>query len=56
MMFGYTVIKEEDKRKSIEEIIMVESGNKVLLEGINNMKEKIVMLKANCLKLDPTLE
>lgn len=40
----------------MDDITRLKKGNEILLDGINNMKEKIAMLKANCLKIDPTLE
>ena len=50
------MITEEESKIKDDYISRLEIGNKILLERMITIQEKIALMKANCLKLDPTLE
>ena len=50
------MITEEESKIKDDYISRLEIGNKILLESMITIQEKIALMKANCLKLDPSLE
>ena len=50
------MITEEESKIKDDYISRLEIGNKILLERMITIQEKIALMKANCLKLDPSLE